>query len=377
MPKKFWQFRNMADGSGELLLYGNIAGEKSWYSDDVTPKQFAEDLAGLGTVSNITVRINSGGGDVFAAVEIGNLLEQHPATVTARIGGVCASAATIIACHCNKVIAANDSTYMVHPVSMYCGYANAADLQKYLEALATIKENIISLYAKKTGRTKEEVTAWMDAESWWTGPQAKENGFVDELTDEGTGATYENRGGVLFVNSVSMGAKFDKAPEFVRNRVKRVADIKSPAQAQDNQPAGQPGKQQEVQDMDPKDSIKTVDDLRKVYPTLVDQIEQAAATAAAEAATNAERARIKDLEEMALAGSEALLAEAKYEKPMSAEDFAKALVKNAKTQGATYLAQVKKDAESSGVNGVTSAQPAGMTSGDEFLATIKSVGQKK
>ena len=377
MPKKFWQFRNMADGSGELLLYGNIAGEKSWYSDDVTPKQFAEDLAALGAVSNITVRINSGGGDVFAAVEIGNLLEQHPANVTARIGGVCASAATIIACHCNKVIAANDSTYMVHPVSMYCGYANAADLQKYLEALATIKENIISLYAKKTGRTKDEVTAWMDAESWWTGPQAKENGFADELTDEGAGATYENRGGVLFVNSVSMGAKFDKAPEFVRNRVKRVADIKSPAQAQDNQPAGQPGKQQEVQDMDPKDSIKTVDDLRKAYPALVDQIEQAAATAAAEAATNAERARIKDLEEMALAGSEALLAEAKYEKPMSAEDFAKALVKNAKTQGATYLAQVKKDAESSGVNGVTSAQPAGMTSGDEFLATIKSVGQKK
>lgn len=123
--------------------------------------------------------------------------------------------------------------------------------------------------------------------------------------------------------------------------------------------------------MDPE--IKTVDDLRKAYPALVDQIEQAAA----KAATNAERARIKDLEEMALAGSEALLAEAKYEKPMSAEDFAKALVKNAKTQGATYLAQVKKDAESSGVNGVTSAQPAGMTSGDEFLATIKSVGQKK
>ena len=72
MPNKFWQFRNAADGSGELLLYGNIAGEKSWYSDDVTPKQFAEDLAALGAVSNITVRINSGGGDVFAAVEIGN-----------------------------------------------------------------------------------------------------------------------------------------------------------------------------------------------------------------------------------------------------------------------------------------------------------------
>ena len=368
MPNKFWQFRNQADGSAELLLYGSIASEKSWYSDDVTPKQFAEDLAALGAVSNITVRINSGGGDVFAAVEIGNLLEQHPATVTARVGGVCASSATIVASHCNKVIAANDSTYMVHPVSMYCGYANAADLQKYLEALATIKENIISLYAKKTGRTKDEVTAWMDAESWWTGPQAKENGFVDELTDEETNATYENRGGVLFVNSVSMGADFDKAPEFVRNRVKRVVN---------NQPAGQPGKQQEVQDMDPKDSIKTVDDLRKAYPTLVDQIEQATRTAATEAATNAERKRIKDLEDMALTGSEKLLAEAKYDKPMSAEDFAKALVKNAKTQGATYLAQVKQDAEGSGVNGVTNTPPADKTEGDAFIAAIRDVTRKK
>ena len=367
MPNKFWQFRNQADGSAELLLYGNIAGEKSWYSDDVAPKQFAEDLAALGAVSDITVRINSGGGDVFAAVEIGNLLEQHPANVTARIGGVCASSATIVANHCNKVIAANDSTYMVHPVSMYCGYANAADLQKYLEALATIKENIISLYAKKTGRTKDEVTAWMDAESWWTGPQAKENGFVDELTDEGSGATYENRGGVLFVNSVSMGAKFDKAPEFVRNRVKRVVN---------DRPAGQPGKQQEVQDMEAKDSIKTVDDLRKAYPALIDQIERAAAKAAEAEATNAERVRIQSIEDMALPGSEKLAAEAKFTKPMSAEDFAKAMVKNAKTQGATYLAQVRKDADTSGVNGVTNTPPADKTEGDAFIAAIKGVAPK-
>ena len=344
MPKKFWQFRNQADGSGELLLYGSIAGEKSWYSDDVTPKQFAEDLAALGTVSNITVRINSGGGDVFAAQTIGNLLEQHPATVTARIDGVCASAATVVTSHCNKVIAANDSTYMVHPVSMYCGYANETDLQKYLEALATIKENIISLYAKKTGRTKDEVTAWMDAESWWTGPQAKENGFVDELTDEEDGATYENRGGVLFVNSVSMGAEFDKAPEFVRNRVQRVVNITPPAQAQDNQPAGQPEKQQEVQDMD----IKTVDDLRKAYPALVDQIEQTAA----EAAVNGERERIKGIEDVALPGSEELAAKAKFETPMSVSDFAVALVKGAKTKGAAFLDAMREDGEESGAGDV-------------------------
>lgn len=331
MPK-FWQFRNQADGSGELLLYGNIAGEKSWYSDDVTPKQFAEELAGLGAVSNITVRINSGGGDVFAAQTIGNLLEQHQATVTARIDGVCASAATIVASHCNKVIAANDSTYMVHPVRMYCGYANEGELRKYLEALATIKENIVSLYAKRTGREKDEVTAWMDAEKWWTGPQAKENGFVDELNDDGDGATYENRGGVLFVNSVNMGLPFDKAPKFVQKQLAEhaansVAD-KTPKNAK------------EETEME----IKTVDDLRAAYPELVDRIEQEAVAAA----TEAERQRIAGIENIALPGSEELAAQAKFANPMSVSDFAVALVKGAKTKGAAFLDAMRKDGEESG-----------------------------
>ena len=127
--------------------------------------------------------------------------------------------------------------------------------------------------------------------------------------------------------------------------------------------------------MDPKD-IKTVDGLRKAYPALVDQIEQAARTAAEEAATNAERTRIQNIEEMALPGSEALAAEAKFEKPVSAEDFAKAMVKNAKTQGATYLAQVKEDVENSGVNGVTNTPPADKTTGDAFLAAIKGLAPK-
>lgn len=368
MPKKFWQFRNMAGGGAELLLYGDIA-DTSWWGDEVTPKQFAEDLDGLGAVSEIAVRINSGGGDVFAAQAIGNMLERNAAHVTAYIDGVCASAATIVACHCDKVIAANDSTYMVHPVKMgLYGYMDAETLKQYIAALDTIRENIVTLYAKKTCREKDEVAGWMDATSWWTGPQAKENGFVDELTDNEEDAVVENRNGVLFVNSVSMNLPFAEAPKFVQDSLTATAAGR-PA---NKKPAGQPGKQQEVQDMDPKD-IKTVDDLRKAYPALVDQIEQAAA----EAATNAERARIQNIEEMALPGSEALAAEAKFTKPMSAENFAKELVKNAKTQGATYLAQVKKDAQDSGVNGVTNTPPDDQTSGDEFLAALQGVGKKQ
>lgn len=122
--------------------------------------------------------------------------------------------------------------------------------------------------------------------------------------------------------------------------------------------------------------IKTVDDLRKAYPALVDQIEQAARAAATETATSAERARIQSIDEMALPGSEVLAAEAKFTKPMSAEDFAKAMVKNAKTQGATYLAQVQKDAVNSGVNSITNTTPADQTEGDAFLAAIKGIAPK-
>ena len=339
---KFWKFRNQAGGkSAELILYGDIS-DTSWWGDEVTPKQFAEDLDALGAVTEITVRINSGGGDVFAAQAIGNQLEQHSATVTAKIDGLCASAATIIASHCDKVIAANDSTYMVHPVKLgICGYVGAVDLQEYLNALAAIKESIIGLYVKKTGRDKDEITGWMDATSWWTAAQAKENGFVDELTDDEQEAVVENRNGLLFVNSVNMGLPFDKAPKFVQDSLTAGSAAGRPA---NTKPAGQPEQIKEVQDMD----IKTVDDLRKAYPALVDQIEQAAV----EAAVNAERERIKGIEDVALPGSEELAAEAKFTKPMSVSDFAVALVKDAKTKGATFLNAMKEDSEESGAAGV-------------------------
>lgn len=363
MSKPFWKFQNVAGGRAELLLYGDIS-DSTWWGDEVTPKQFAEDMDKLGAVSEITVRINSGGGDVFAAQTIGNLLEQHPANVVARIDGLCASSATIVACHCDRVVAANDSTYMVHPVRLgLLGYYDATTMQQYLNALDTIKENIISLYAKKTGRDKEEVTGWMDATSWWTGQEAKDNGFVDELVEDVETPVVENRDGVLFVNSVNMHLPFDKAPTFMQN------SLAAPTAAGRfvNKPgAMKPGVQhEEVQNME----IKTADDLRQAYPALVDQIEQAAA----DRATNEERERIRDIEEMALPGSEEITAEAKFTKPVSASDYAKAAMKRAKEQGNEYLNNAKTDAKNSGAGTVENTPPAGKT--DEFLDAIKSVGQ--
>ena len=84
--KKFWKFCNQAGNKVELLLYGDIS-QTSWWGDEVTPKQFAEELAGLGALDEITVRINSGGGDVFAANAIFTRLKDCSAKVTVKIDG--------------------------------------------------------------------------------------------------------------------------------------------------------------------------------------------------------------------------------------------------------------------------------------------------
>lgn len=370
MPNKhFWQFKNVAKESAELYLYGDIA-DSTWYGDEVTPKQFAQELDAIDKDATITVYINSGGGDVFAAQAIGNMLERRSGKVTAMIDGLCASAATIVACHCTTVKAAQDSTYMIHPVKMLLiESVDTETLQKYIEALDTCRENILALYVKKTGRDKDELADLMDATSWWTGPQAQENGFIDEIVETGKEPVTENRNGMLFVNSVSMNMPFDKAPKFIQDRTAAApaADTlvnRSSAEKPENTTKEEKGME-----------ITTVDELRTAYPDLVDQIEQAAAQNAA----NAERQRIKDIDDMCLPGSEAMANEAKYDKPMSAEDYAKQAIKNAKAQGIAYMNAANSDADTSGANGVGGAAnlaPSAGTGNDEFLDAIKNVNKQ-
>lgn len=346
---KFWQFRNLADDQkAELLLYGDIS-ERSWWEDAATPRRFADDLAALGDVKEITVYINSGGGDVFAAQSIGNMLERNAATVTAHIDGLCASAATIVACHADKVVAAADASYMIHPVSMgICDYMTAEDLKNCLKALDTIRSNIISLYAKKSGNTEDDCARWMDETNWWTAAEAKEKGFVDEVNDEEDDSVVENRNGILFVNSISMNTPFNEAPNFVRSR---VVD-KTVSRPENRLPAEQPEKKnhEEVTDME----IKTVDELRAAFPDLVKQVENAA--------TEAERTRIHEIEDSTIPGAEEQANEAKYAKPIDSAAFAKAVIANMKAkqqaQSKNYLSDAKNAAETSGANSIENPPPA-------------------
>ena len=362
---EFWRFQNQSDSVPELILYGDIS-DRSWFGDEITPAKFADELKQLGKISELRVRINSGGGDVFAAQAIGNLLEHCGAVVTAQIDGFCASAATIIACHCSRVVAANDSTYMIHPVRMgIFDFVSAEEIEQYASALAAIRENIISLYARKTGREKEEVAAQMDATSWWTGAQAKEQGFVDELTGDDTGTVVENKNGMLFVNHISMNMPFDKAPKFVQDSLAAAPAAGRFVDSSTGKPAEEGQKEDTM-----GETINTTDELRNAYPELVLQIEQAAANQAAEA----ERSRIREIEDMALPGSEQITNDAKFVKPVSANEYAVMAMKHVKSEGSRFLQNAADDSKESGVKLVGNSS-SGWS--DEFMDALKKAGRKE
>ena len=109
---KFWNFKAQ-DGNGELMLYGEISSA-TWYGDEITPKQFKDDLDSLGDIENLNIYINSGGGDVFAGQAIYTMLKRHKAFKTVYIDGLAASIASVIAMAGDKIIMPKNAIMMIH-----------------------------------------------------------------------------------------------------------------------------------------------------------------------------------------------------------------------------------------------------------------------
>ena len=378
----FWKVKNLAGNDAELILYGTIS-DTSWWGDEITPKQFIDDIKSLGSVDTLTVRINSGGGDVFAAQAIGaqiDSLNKAGTETVCRIDGLCASAATIIAAHCKRTVANSDALYMIHLPSVCLWDAcNENDLQAYLNELKAVKDSILQLYAKKTGKDMDVLTGWMEDTSWFTANEAKENGFIDEVDEDAEPALIENRAGALFVNSVNTGLCMNEAPDYVKSALRkqrRFSNTKKPADAPENEEEPNMAENKTTGAPAAPD-ITTVDALRTAYPDLCKQIENTAAQSAA----TAERARIKDIEDMTAPGDEQAAYDAKFgDKPQDAAAYAIACMKAQKAAGAKRMADANDDAAKSGVNGVKQEEPAGKpkdSGEDSAIACIRRANNVK
>lgn len=333
--KKFWNFATAPDGTPELTIYGFIASEE-WWGDEITHTQFYKDLQEIGTVPAITVRINSGGGDVFAAFAIYSLLRDNAAEINVVIDGWAASAATIIAMAGDTIKIPKAAIFMVHdPALRLFGSYTAENFISMAEQLDKIKTAIVSAYCDRTGKTEDEISELMDAETYLTGEQAVDMGFCDELLYDDVNVSATNANHVV-VNSVDIDLTAFKS--FPKSLLPAPSHMNAGNKIPKTTNKGKRDK--EVKDME----IKTVENLRAEYPDLVSQIENAAA--------ENERARIKAIEDMAPNGFENLVNDAKFAKPVAAETLAMQILAEQKAQGGNYLDALKKDVEDSAVDGV-------------------------
>jgi len=178
--KKFWNWTNQAateTAPAERILHlnGTIA-EESWFDDDVTPRLFKDELmAGTG---DVTVWINSPGGDCVAAAQIYNMLMEYPGSVTVKIDGIAASAASVIAMAGARVLMSPVSMLMIHN-PMTVAYGNSGAMQQAIAMLGSVKDSIINAYAIKTGLSRAKLSHLMDAETWMDANKAVELGFAD------------------------------------------------------------------------------------------------------------------------------------------------------------------------------------------------------
>ena len=184
----FWQVRDAAQTGGEpeIAIHGPIS-EFSWLGDEVTPAKFKADLYAVGQGGPITIKMHSGGGDVFAAAAIRAMLSDYPGPKTVVIEGLCASAAVNVALAANKVRIHDTAYMMVHNPSYSLMFASldADTLEAMANTLRVVKDGLLNGYESRTGKSREQLSAMLDAETWMTAQQAVENGFADEVISGG------------------------------------------------------------------------------------------------------------------------------------------------------------------------------------------------
>ncbi|MEW6047936.1 MAG: head maturation protease, ClpP-related [Bacillota bacterium] len=209
--KRCWQFRAAAGESevGELLLYGPLSSE-SWWGDEVTPKQFAEELRALGAIRELRIYINSPGGDVFAGSTMYSILSRHSARKVVTVDGLAASAASLVAMAGDRIIMPINAMMMIHnPWMLVVG--DAPTLRKAAEDLDKVRESMIAVYHARTGLEPERIAQLLDAETWMTAQDAVDLGFADQV-EQAKEVAASVRGTTLVVNGVQVDLRQFRNP---------------------------------------------------------------------------------------------------------------------------------------------------------------------
>lgn len=291
MDKKFWSWKNSVESNGnELVIEGDISSQESWWGDSATPEMLRDELKEH--TGDLTVSLNSGGGDVFAGVAMYNALRKHDGNVTVRVDGLAASIASVIAMAGDKIVMSPGAMMMIHkPWTLAIGDANEMD--KVKEVLNSIEKSMLPIYTARTGKSEAEIQDMLNAETWMTAQEAVDLGFADEAIDAKEGVSISDAvknlmSGKFALNMSatkdSMSGLLEKVKAQEAEKEKEISnDATNPtpsakktdepeakaddeAQAKDKEKVAEPAEpvakikaKKETTDMDPKDKVTDAD----------------------------------------------------------------------------------------------------------------------
>ncbi|QJT71636.1 Clp protease [Psychrobacillus phage Spoks] len=206
IDKKLEAAMNAATSTTEIIVYGDIGD--SWWGDSISAGDIDYALKDVKT-DNITVRINSPGGDAFDGITIYNRLKDHPAKVKVIVDGWACSAASIIAMAADELVMNTGSMLMIHQASIGI-YGNKDELVKEAELLGKLDSSIVDIYMTKSKVDRSEIEQMVKNETWFTAEEAIGIGFASSVEDTNVN-TETKQDAEAFKNSVI--ARFKKEPQ--------------------------------------------------------------------------------------------------------------------------------------------------------------------
>lgn len=367
---------DLGGGEAELVLYGDVMAEDSrdWWTGEpdgrpaVTSEALNRELDKLRGAERVTVRLNSCGGDLYTGLAIHSVLKSLGADVTVRIEGIAASAASVIACAGDRVVATPGSIFMVHEGALgLLGYYTGHDLRALIADMDAGVRAMLGVYAEKTGRSEDELREMVEAETWMVGQEIVDAGFADELESadgeqDGGAVEDEGDGEVMVAGVLHDLSRFRHVPDLAA----RVAASKEPpaavaAVANSQEPPLAATEEKGETSMN-------ISELREQHPDLVAEIEAAA--------VKAERDRLAAIDEVAEGIPADMVADAKYANPVTAEQLALAALRAdaekrradaaaERAAAAKFLADAQSDTDESGADEVGADPNGGAEGADE------------
>lgn len=350
--------------SASIDMYGEVVERRPvdfWTGEPVQGNfialdEFLSDLDGLKTKNNITVHINSVGGDLYSGVAIYNRLKNLPGNIITINDGLAASAGSVIFMAGSSRKMNAGSNLMLHQAMGFLyGYYNNNDLKDVAKQLTAANKAGINIYAEATGLDPEAIKAQVDRETWLTGREAVEAGYATELieSDMPISMSLTADRSKMIVNGVSLSTRWmSNIPAGIP--VLPANSIISPAASA---PMDDKNSEERNTDME----LKNIEELRAAFPDLVAQAEAAARAEGRTAGIAEERSRIEGIEaiENAIA-DKALITGAKYgENPLTAEQLAFKAMQAQAAIGASVLQSMTQDSRESGAEGVSAVPNCG------------------